>query len=301
MKKIVIFIVALVTASVVWAQGDLHIFDVDNKNGLITTEHIEEAFVKNGFGIGVNSNMIKPFMIQFKETEYKVFTLLTVYHEKLSFELLKKYPEAGVFLPMGVGIYQNKKEDTLHVSVLTSEAQEKILGFSDAMIKEIEKEVLNVLNKALTGEKHRLSEDSLQESRDLVTKYELELEGEDVKVARENVILGLENGLSLYGFIVPSKLDVSGHLDGSVYDFYQTYSICKLPVIYTVSLTRPEAAAFAPCSLAIYKKKDEDKIVLAFPAVYNWLSSARVEDKDAKEVLLKAQEQFEAILTEIVE
>ncbi|MDD3506100.1 MAG: DUF302 domain-containing protein, partial [Sulfurimonas sp.] len=107
MKKIVIFIVALVTASVVWAQGDLHIFDVDNKNGLITTEHIEEAFVKNGFGIGVNSNMIKPFMIQFKETEYKVFTLLPVYHEKLSFELLKKYPEAGVFLPMGVGIYQN--------------------------------------------------------------------------------------------------------------------------------------------------------------------------------------------------
>ncbi|MCK9455257.1 DUF302 domain-containing protein, partial [Sulfurimonas sp.] len=108
-------------------------------------------------------------------------------------------------------------------------------------------------------------------------------------------------GLSLYGFIVPSKLDVSKHLDGSVYDFYQTYSICKLPVIYTVSLSRPEAAAFAPCTLAIYKKKDEDKIVLAFPAVYNWISSAKIEDKEAKDVLLKAQEQFEAILAETVE
>lgn len=301
MKKIVIFIVALVTASVVWAQGDLHIFDVDNKKGLITTEHIEKAFVQNGFGIGVNSNMINPFMIQFKETEYKIFTLLTVYHEKLSFELLKKHPEAGVFLPMGVGIYQNKKEDTLHVTVLTSKAQEKILGFNDEILKEIEEKVLNVLNNALEGAKHRLSEDSLQESRDLVTKYELELDGEDAQEARGDVIMGLETGLSLYGFIVPSKLDVSKHLDGSVYDFYQTYSICKLPVIYTVSLSRPEAAAFAPCTLAIYKKKDEDKIVLAFPAVYNWISSAKIEDKEAKDVLLKAQEQFEAILAETVE
>jgi hypothetical protein len=32
----------------------------------------------------------------------------------------------------------------------------------------------------------------------------------------------------------------------SPFDFYDTYSICKLKVIYTVAKTHPEAAAFSP-------------------------------------------------------
>ncbi|MMZ71833.1 hypothetical protein D1872_354640 [compost metagenome] len=51
----------------------------------------------------------------------------------------------------------------------------------------------------------------------------------------------------------------------------------------------------------VYKKKDEDKIVVGFPSVYNWLSSARVEDKAAKKELLKAQADFETILKEVTE
>ena len=113
--------------------------------------------------------------------------------------------------------------------------------------------------------------------------------------------MSLENGFDLFGFVAPGRLNVNENITNSPYDFYETISICKLPVIYTVSLTRPEASAFAPCSLMIYKKKDEDKIVLGFPAVHNWMSSARVQNKDATEVLLKAQKQFEGILLEATE
>ncbi|MCF6309743.1 MAG: DUF302 domain-containing protein [Sulfurimonas sp.] len=301
MKKIVILIVALLSASILSARGDLHLFDVDNKDSSITTKQIEKAFIDNGFGIGINSNMNKPFMIQFKKTSFKIYTLLTVYHKKLSFDLVKKYPDAGVFMPMGVGIYQSKQEDTLHVSLLTADAQAKILGFDDELIKSIEKEVLSVLNKTLPNAKHKFSEDSLKEKNPLVTKYELDLDGEDWVESRENVIMSLENGFDLYGFVAPSKLNVNENLKDSPYDFYETISICKLPVIYTVSKTRPEAGAFAPCSLMIYKKKDEDKIVLGFPAVHNWMSSAKVENKDAEAILLKAQKQFESILVEATE
>lgn len=301
MKKIVILIVALFSVSVLSAKGDLHLFDVDNKDGSITTEQIEKAFVDAGFGIGVNSNMNKPFMIQFKKTSFKVFTLLTVYHKKISMELVTKYPDFGVFMPMGVGIYQSKGEDTLHVSVLTADAQAKILGFDDELIKSLEKEVLAVLNKALPNSTNKLSEDSLKEENSLVTKYEFIMDGGDLAEARENLTMSLNNGFQLNGFVVPSRLDVNKSLKDSPYDFYETISICKLPVIYTVSLTRPEAAAFAPCSLMVYKKKDEDKIVLGFPAVHNWMSSAHVDNKEATDVLLKAQKQFESILTEATE
>lgn len=301
MKKILVMAAALLMSATLWAKGDLHLFDVENKNGAITPQKIEEAFVANGFGIGVNSEMNKPFTVQFQKTDYKVFTLLTVFHEKLSFELVNKYPQMGIFIPMEIGIYQNKKEDTLHVSVVTSEALEKILGVKDPLFKELEKEVLASLKKALPKAKQSYSKDALKEERTLITQYELEFGEEDAQEAFENVLLGLNNGLSLYGFVVPSKLNVNEHLKDSAYDIYQTYSICKLPVIYTVSLTNPQASAFAPCSMALYKKKGKNKIILAFPSVANWLSSARVESKEAREVLLKAQEQLESVLAEIVE
>jgi len=302
MKKIVTLIVALFSVSLLSAKGDLHLFDVNNKDGSITTKQIEKAFVDAGFGIGINSNMNKPYMIQFKETSFKIYTLLTVYHNEKSFELVKKHPNAGVFMPMGVAIYQSKKEDTLHVSVLTSEAQSKIVGFDDKLLKSIEKDVLAVLNKILPKANHKLSEEALKEGKPLITKYEMELDGEDWNESRENLILSLENGFELYGFVVPSKLTVNDKIKGdSPYDFYQTYSICKLPVIYTVSKVTPEAGAFAPCSLMIYKKKKEDKIVLGFPAVHNWMSSAKVQNKEATAILLKAQKQFEAILEEAIE
>lgn len=300
MKKIYVFIMSVLMVTVLSASGDLHLFEVENKDGAITPQKIEQGFVQNGFGIAVNSDMLKPFTIQFKETKFKIFTLMTIYHEKISFDLVKKYPDAGIFTPLGVGIYQDKKENTLHVSVLTSDSLKKIMGFDDELIKKLEGEVLSALKKILPNAKHKLSPNALQEERELITKYELETD-DDVATAKENLFLTLDNGLSLYGFVVAGKQDLNEHMDDSPYDFYEGYSICKLPVIYTVALTNPEAAAFAPCTLAIYKKKDEDKIILEFPSVYNWISSAIIKDSDGVDVLLKAQEQFESILAEVVE
>ena len=306
MKKIIILAVAFMCAVSLQAKGDLHLFSVDNKSGKITPTMIEKAFTSNGFSLGINSEMNVPFKKQFQKTTFKVFTLLTVYHTKLSQDLVKAYPQAGVFVPMGVGIYQGDKEDTLHISILTAEAQAKILGTDAKILKSIEVDTLKVIKGLLPNAKHTLSEDSLKESRALVTKYEFDLDGEDWEEMKEEVEQLLEAGFDPFGFVMPSFLDLNEEMtqEGKVdspYDFYDTYSICKLKVIYTVAQSRPEASAFAPCTTMVYKKKGEDKIVLGFPAVYNWMSSAKVEDKAAHEVLMKAQEDFESILIELTE
>ena len=306
MKKLVILFVALFSATTVFAQGDLHIFDVDNKAGNITPNTIEKVFKKNGFSISVNSEMNLPFQKQFQKTGFKVFTLLSVYHPELSKSLVSKHPDAGVFTPLGVGIYQGLNEDTLHLSTLTSEAQAKILGFDDELLKSIEKKVLKAIKEALVDAKHRYSEDSLKENRKLISKYEYELDDEEIEEIQEELELALETEFKPFGFVTPNYMDFNEEMseNGKVetpFDIYVTYSICKLKVIYTVSQTRPEASAFAPCTLMMYKKKGENKIVLGFPAVYNWMSSAKVEDKEAKKVLLKAQKDFESILVEVTE
>ena len=304
LRKILTLAVAFICAVSLQAKGDLHLFEVDNKAGKITPTVIEEAFTSSGYSLGVNSEMNGPFMKQFQKSTFKVFTLLTVYHTKLSKDLVKAHPQAGVFVPMGVGIYQAKNEDTLHVSILTAEAQAKILGSDDKILKSIEDQTLKVMKKLMPDAKHTLSEDSLKESRSLVTKYELDLDGEDWEGAKEETEMNLESGFEPLGFVMPGFIDYNEELteEGeSPFDFYDTYSICKLKVIYTVALTRPEASAFAPCTVMVYKKKDEDKIVMGFPAVYNWMSSAKVEDKEAHAVLIKAQKDFESILKDITE
>ena len=131
MRKIVSLIVVFFSISTLYAKGDLHLFDVNNKSGKISSITIEKTLKENGFDIGLRSEMNKPFKIQFKQTDFKAFTLLTVYHTKLSRELVLKYPEAGALTPMGVGIYQKLNDDTLHVSILTSQTQAKILGIKN--------------------------------------------------------------------------------------------------------------------------------------------------------------------------
>jgi len=305
MKKIITFALTLFCVVSLQAKGDLHLLSADNKNAAITPETIEAAFSSNGFSIGVNSEMNLPFTKQFKQTDFKVFTLLTVFETKLSKDLIKAYPQAGVFIPMGIGIYQKKNEDTIHVSFLTAEAQAKILGTDTKILAKIETNVLKALNAALTNAKHTLSEDSLQESRKLVTLYEMDLDGEDWEESKEEFEMNLEAGFDPLGFVMPGFMDINEEVivdaSESPYDFYDTYSICKLKVIYTVAKSRPEASAFAPCTTIVYKKKDEDKIVVGFPAVYNWMSSAKVEDKEAKAVLMKAQSDFESILKDVTE
>lgn len=306
MKKILGFLVALVCAMSLEAKGDLHLFAIENKDGALTPQSIEKALTDNGFTLGVNSEMNYPFTKQFQQTDYKIFTLLTVYHSKYALELVNKHPKAGVFVPMGVGIYQGLKEDTLHLSLLTASAQAKILGFEDELLTQIEADALKAIKKTFPNAKHTYSEDSLKEQRDLVTQYELELGTDaDVDDAKDDFEMMLESGFDPHGFVMPAYLDLNEVImesEGeSMYDFYVTYSICKLEVIYTVSKARPDAAAFAPCTTMVYKKKDEDKIVVGFPAVYNWMSSAHVKEQEGVDVLLKAQEDFESILRSVTE
>jgi uncharacterized protein (DUF302 family) len=305
MKHIIKIIIALFVGATLHAAGDLHLFEVDNANGAITPQTIEESFHKNGYITGIRSEMTTPFKKQFGQSDFKVFTLLTVMHSKLDNELVNKFPHAGVFIPMGVGIYQNNGEKILHVSILTSEAQAKIIGIdNNDILKEKEKLAIKAIKEALPNAKQIVSEDSLKENRELVTLYELKLDGNNWKDAKGQLEMSLEGGFVPRGFVMAASTDYDASIfqDGNnPYDFYESYSICKLPVIYTVAKSRPEAAAFAPCTTIVYKKKDENKIVIGFPAVYNWMSSARVDDKDAKTSLQKAQDEFEDILKEVTE
>ncbi|MCJ7764311.1 MAG: DUF302 domain-containing protein [Thiovulaceae bacterium] len=303
MIKKIVLVMLLVTTNIL-AQGDIKIFTVANNPKSDLPNVIEKRLEADGFQISANSEMNGPFTIQFKQSDYDVFHLLTVFHLKLSEALVKKYPDAGIFIPMGIGIYQAKGDKSLHVSVLTAAAQTKILGLKtvDPILTSIEKAVTASLKKAMPKATAAVSDENpLPAEGPLVSRVEMSVDADDWADTREELEMTIENNFRPMGFVMSNYTDYNymltqeGEVD-SPFDFYDTYSVCKLKVIYNVSKTRPEAAAFAPCTLMVYKKKGDDKIVMGFPGVYNWMSSARVEDKKAREVLMKAQKDFEKIL-----
>lgn len=285
--------------------GDLHLLSVSNADGKLTPELIEKAFEANGFVIAADSEMNGPFTKQFGSSDFTMFNLLTVIPKKQAASLVKSHPDGGIFVPMGVGIYQRKGDNNLHVSVLTAEAMKKIAGFDAPEFALIEKEVLFTLQKVLPGAKLTESETSLPAEGALLSRFVRPTDAASWSSDKDDTEMMIEEGLKPSGFVLSNFTDYNFILnDGaepSPFDFYDTYSICKLKVIYTVAKTRPEAAAFAPCTLMVYKKKDADEIVMGFPGVYNWMSSARVSDPEAKEVLKQAQHDFEAVLKSTVE
>ncbi|WP_345973183.1 DUF302 domain-containing protein [Sulfurimonas diazotrophicus] len=307
MKHILFLLFSTVIA--LHAQGDLRIFSVDNDPTSDLPQVIERSLAANGFTIAANTEMNKPFNIQFQQSDFDVFYLLTAYHTDLSRTLVVKYPDAGIFVPMGFGIYQHKGEKQLHVSVLTAEAMAKIIGLKsvDPILKKIEAAALKALESAMPKASVAIeNENPLPASGPLVSTYSLEVEEDEYDDVKEELAMGIQGGLSPKGFVLSNTLDfemVVGE-DESIdnpFDFYDTYSICKLKVIYNVAKTRPQASAFAPCTMMMYKKKGEDKIVIGFPGVYNWMSSARVQDDEAKAELMKAQNDFETLLGDLTE
>ncbi len=293
-------------ASVAQGKGDLYIFDVDNSEGRYTPEVIEKAFTDNGYYISANSEMNRPFGIQFGGSDYTIFTLMTLFDQNLSDALVRKYEKLGVFVPLGVGIYQHKGEKSLHVSMISAEAMGKITGISDPLLQKIEAKTIEVLQKTLPKATMRVSEEAAKAEGPLLSRFETEVDVQEWQGSREELAMMVEEGFKPKGFVMSNFTDYNAFLtnDGkheSPYDFYDTYSICKLKVIYNVAKTRPEAAAFAPCTFVFYKLKGSDKIVMAFPGVYNWVSSAHVTDASALQELKIAQDDFEAIIKAAIE
>lgn len=282
--------------------GDLHLFSVPNADGKINAAVIEKALEANGFVISANSEMNGPFKIQFGQSDFAQFNLLTAFHKNLSESLVKTHPDGGIFVPMGFGIYQRSGEKEFHVSILSAEAMAKIAGFKAKEFTLIEKEALSTLKKALPGAKVTMSETALPAVGALLSRYVRPSDAKSWAADKEEVEMMIEDGLKPAGFVMSNFTDYNFVLgEKSPFDFYDTYSICKLKVIYTVAKTAPEAAAFAPCTLMVYKKKDTDEIVMGFPGVYNWMSSARVSDPEGKAALLQAQKDFEAVLQSTIE
>jgi uncharacterized protein (DUF302 family) len=311
MKKLVknLIVTILITTGLVASQ-DVQVYTADSNGGKITPQTIEKVFKDAGFYISGNNNMNVPFTAKFKKTGFDVYNLFTAYQKDIVIDLVKEYPSIGLFSPFSMSIYTKKGDKTISVSSLSLEGISKItkIPTTNKSLIKLSGMIKDVLAKAMpNGHFEKLSYKITKPVGELVSKFTFEIDAtkaDEIEEGKEDFQEEIEGELESLGFVVAGFNNLNDEFieaGFNDYDFYDVYSICKIRVIYTVALTRPEAGAFAPCSLYMYKKRGESTVHLAWPSVANWISSLDIDDKNGVKTLLKAQKDFAGVLAEATE
>ncbi len=288
---------------------DIRIYTTDNQGGKINPAGVEKAFKDAGFYITGINDMNKPFDAKYKKHPHELYYLMTFHKKDFVNKIAKKFPEIALFTPLSMSIYTRNGDKTISISSMSSDGIAKVTGIpaDNADLVAYMKEVADTLATALpNGKFENISYKIEKPEGDIVKRFTMEIDVKDDEIEDEveGIQEELEAGLETGGFVVAGFNQLApefANVGNDVYDVFDAYSICKVPVIYTVSATHPEAGAFAPCTLYMYKKKGENLIHFAYPSIYNWFSSIDVADKESKEVLLKAQDLMNATLSEVTE
>ncbi|MCX6077563.1 MAG: DUF302 domain-containing protein [Campylobacterales bacterium] len=301
-----LLLAAGVTAS---AAQDIQIYTTDNAKGNVTGATIEKTFADAGFTISGNNDMNKAFESKFQKTNHRMYHLFTLYKKDLVLALVKESPKAALFAPLSMSIYMNKDSNNISISSLSIDGMAKITGISaeNKHMKEYSKLVIDTLAKALpNGHFEKIAYKPLEAKGELATTFttEMEAQGDAIQDKLEGLQTELEGSLETVGFVIAgyNKLG-NGFKEAGYdkYDFFDAYSICKLPVIFEVAKNHPEAGAFAPCTFYMYKEKGSSVVNMAYPSVYNWISSLAIEDKPSIKVLEDAQELMIKVVKEVTE
>lgn len=305
MKKMILVVVILMTNMLVANNDDILLYKVANKDHKITAEVLADGLSKNGYVISKNQDMNGPYQKQFKQTDFDSYNLMTIYHHDTSVALVPKYPYSGIFTPFSITTYQKKGDEYFYIALLSAKAQENILQVKDVLFKELEKNTKAVISKIIpTAIETSLSYESVKTDEALYTKYSFEVEDEDAMEAKEDMMMMMTSEMKPTGFIVANYIDFNKVLKEAKnedYMFYDAYSLCKLNIIYQLSKTKPEAGAFAPCTMVIYHKKGSNKTEIVTLSIANLTSTLAIKDPAILKILTKAQNTMKNIIEESAE
>ena len=306
MKKILkIFIGAFLVlgASVCAAETqNIQIFSVDNSKGVINAKSIEKAFNASGVVVDVNNDMNSIFSKRYGKVHHKNYNLAIFTNAKMVSKLMKKYPSIGLITPLSMSIYEDAAKNTINISTLSLAGMARItkIPATDPDLIEYAKVVDTALHKALPNGKYLSVNHNTKSSEPLTTEFTIEFELEDGDTyvdAKDSFKEEFESELGPVGFLIPKSYTLQ-HDD---YDFFDTYSIIRFNAIYPVSKNHPDAGAYAPFSVVVYKKKDEDAAHIAFPSIDNWISDLDITDEATVKAVNETHGMVKAILEELTE
>lgn len=209
--------------------------------------------------------------------------------------LLLKAPELGGFSPFNLHIYKVKGDNNTRVGHVTPNTMLDIVGVQDkatrAEFTKIFEPLDKLVDEKLGGKVEMVQYDKLtanpmmnfemtferpEDLSEFIDTFQEEFEAafEDKKY----IIAGYKNFREAYDDL---------EQDFDKYDAYFVYSLCHFTFSNGVfnlvdgqeGDARPDAGAFAPCSMYMYIEKGSNKMVVGMPKLENWIAVMNVTDK----------------------
>lgn len=305
MKKIILILFIVSTSGIAALNEDILLYKVANKDLKVSAQTLADGLTAHGYVVAKNQDMNGPYKKQFGTTTFQSYTLMSVYHPETSVGLVPKYAESGIFTPFSIAIYQHQGEDDLYIALLTAKAQENIIKKKDPLFSGLEalnkKAIADILPTAIETP---LGYANVKTDKLLYTKYSFDVDDDDAMEAMGDLMMMMQSGMKPSGFVVANYIDFNAILKEKKkedYLFYDAYSLCKLKIIYELSKTRPEAGAFAPCTMVIYHKKGSNKTEIISLNIDNLTSTLAIDNKDLLTMLEKAQSDMQNIIEESAE
>ena len=283
MKKISIIFIGvflMLGASILSANAqNIQIFSVDNAKGTISAKTVQKAFGDVGVIVDVNNDMNSIFSKRYGSVHYKQYNLAIFTNDKVLKKLMNKYPNIGMITPLTMSIYVDAKNN-INVSTLSLHGMSRItkIPATNPDLIAYSKLVDEALHIALPNGKYLSVNHSPNSNKNLVTEFttEFELEDGDTYVdVKDSFKEEFESEISPVGFLVPKSYT----FEHEAYDFFDTYSIIRFNAIYPVSKNHPDAGAYAPFSVVIYKKKGDDTVHIAYPSIDNWIGDLDIKEE----------------------
>ena len=283
---------------------NIQVFSVDNASGKITAASVEADFNASGLTVDVNNNMNSIFEKRYNHIHHKHYNLAIFHNDEMIVKLAKKYPNIGLITPLSMSIYSDDAKKSINISTLSLAGMAKVTGIpvTNPDLVAYAKLIEKALSKALPNGSYKKdvkSSDALAVT-EFTTEFELE-DGDTYTDAKNEFEDELESELSPVGFLVPKSYKLQKELFKGKglddYDFYDTYSIIRFNAIYPVSKVHPDAGAYAPFSLVIYKKKSDKTVHVAYPSINNWVKNLNITDKET----IKAVQETDGLIKKILE
>ena len=219
--------------------------------------------------------------------------------------LLIKAPELGGFSPFNLHIYKSANEDKTYIGHIVPDTMLDIVGVKDEAVRKEFIAMFPALDELVQkeiGGKVEISEfkllpqkpmmnfeiefDRPEDLADYIDEFQEEFEAKFEE--KEYLIAGYKNFKESYDDL---------ELDFSKYDAYFTYSLCHFTFSYNMfNKGRPDAGAFAPCSMYMYIKKGTNKLVVGMPKLANWVAVLNIKDAAMKKSVVDLDKEITEIM-----
>lgn len=284
----------------------VYTFDEENDerfNEFTKTDLKEIGFFLNDPHHRVND----AYEAKFGKTDLSVIGFSSIMNESAVRPLLNKDPRLGGFSPFNLLNYRKKSDMKTVIAHLTPEAILDILEIDDEQIRREYiasfKPLDDLIERKLGGVK---SYEPLKgHAKDSMMNFEVAFdEQEDVYDFLDNFQQEFERAFEMKGYVIAGfyNIKLSFNSEEEVmpgFTSFWSYALCHIPYSYAIfdgESAIPMAGIFAPCSMYVYLKEGESKLVIGMPTLSAWAAAIGITN----EKKLKYIEQLDAEIPAII-